>query len=59
MYYPPTEYAQPQADPYFIHPNSMAVQLGLTPEEVREVNEEQERCLERNTSRSWKGTEPG
>jgi len=43
VYYPPTEYAQPQADPYFVHPNSAAVQLGLTPEEIREVVEEQER----------------
>jgi hypothetical protein len=42
-YYPPTEYAQPQADPYFVHPNSAAAQLGLTPEEVKEVVEEQER----------------
>jgi hypothetical protein len=42
-YYPPTEYAQPHADPYFIHPNSAATQLGLTQEEVKEVLEEQER----------------
>jgi hypothetical protein len=42
MYYP-TEYAQPQTDPYFVHPNSAAVQLGLTPEELKEVVEEQER----------------
>ena len=42
-YYPPTEYAQPQADPYFIHPNSAAAQLGLTQEEIKEVLEEQER----------------
>ena len=42
-YYPPTEYAQPHADPYFVHPNSAAAQLGLTPEEIRGVVEEQER----------------
>ena len=42
-YYPPTEYAQPHADPYFVHPNSAAAQLGLTPEEIREVVEEKER----------------
>src|SRR6267154_679087 len=40
--YYPTEYAQPQTDPYFVHPNSVAAQLGLTPEEVKEVVEEQE-----------------
>ena len=42
-YYPPTEYAQPHADPYSAHPNSAAALLGLTPEEIREVVEEQER----------------
>jgi len=42
-YYPPTEYAQPHTDPYFVHPNLAAAQLGLTPEEVREVAEEQDR----------------
>src|SRR5882762_2843958 len=42
-YYPPTEFAQPHADPYFAHPNSTAAQLGLTPEEIKEVVEEQER----------------
>src|SRR5882757_3824282 len=41
--YYPTEYTQPQTNPYFVHPNSAAAQLGLTPEEVKEVVEEQER----------------
>jgi hypothetical protein len=44
-YYPPTKYAQPHTNPYFIHPNSVAVQLGLTSEEIREVVEEQEKWL--------------
>jgi hypothetical protein len=41
--YSQTEYAQPHTDPYFVHPNSMAAQLGLTPEEIREAVDEQER----------------
>src|SRR5882762_2215859 len=41
--YPPAEYAQPHTNPYFAHPNSAAAQLGLTPEEIKEVVEEQER----------------
>src|ERR1700683_987132 len=45
-HYSQTRYAQPHADPYFIHPNSAAAQLGLTPEEIREVVEEQERWFQ-------------
>ena len=40
--HPPTRHTQPPFE-LDIHPNSMAAQLGLTLEEVREVNEEQER----------------
>jgi hypothetical protein len=40
--YPPYEYAQPPPE-LDVHPNSAAAQLGLTPEELREVAEEQER----------------
>ena len=41
--YSQIEYAQPHLDPDFVDPNSPAAQLGLTPEEIREVTEEQER----------------
>jgi hypothetical protein len=41
--YSQTEYAQPHTNPYFVHPNLMAAQLGLTPEEIREAVDEQER----------------
>ncbi|KIM88215.1 hypothetical protein PILCRDRAFT_3254 [Piloderma croceum F 1598] len=40
--YPPYEYAQPPPE-LDIHPNSAAAQLGLTPEQIRGVSEEQER----------------
>ena len=40
--YPPYEYAQPLPE-LDIHPNLAAAQLGLTPEQIREVVEEQER----------------
>jgi hypothetical protein len=40
--YPPYKYAQPPPE-LDVHPNSAAAQLGLTPEELREVAEEQER----------------
>jgi hypothetical protein len=40
--YPPYEYAQPPPK-LDVHPNSAVAQLGLTPEEIREVSEEQER----------------
>jgi hypothetical protein len=43
--YTPIGFAQPHADPYFVSPNSPAAQLGLTPEEVREVLEDQERWM--------------
>ena len=61
--HPPMEYAQPHADPYFVHPNSAAAQLGLTPEEIREVVEEQERWFreeyqqELEEDRAWVSTE--
>ena len=42
-HYPPAEYAQPHTDHYFAHPDSAAAQLGLTPEEIKEVVDEQER----------------
>ena len=40
--YPPYEYAQPPPE-LDIHPNLAAAQLGLTPEQIRGVSEEQER----------------
>ena len=52
IYYPPTDYAQPQANPYFIHPNLVAAQLGLTQEEAREAVEEQERWF-REEYQQW------
>jgi len=61
--HPPTECAQPHADPYFVHPNSAAAQLGLTPEEIREVVDEQERWFreeyqqELEEDRAWVSTE--
>ena len=44
-HYPPAEYVQPQTDHYFAHPDSAAAQLGLTPEEIKEVVDEQERWM--------------
>ena len=41
--YSQIEYAQPHLNPNFIDPNSPVAQLELTPEEIREVAEEQER----------------
>jgi hypothetical protein len=46
------KFAQPHADPYFVHPNSVAAQLGLTPEEAREMVEEQERWF-REECQQW------
>src|ERR1700730_8073771 len=57
------EFAQPQADPYFVHPNSAAAQLGLTPEEAREMVEEQDRWFREECQqwleedRTWVSTE--
>ena len=43
--YSPFEYAQPHTDPIFVHPTSVATQLRLTQEEIREVLEDQERWM--------------
>jgi len=45
-YYPPTEYAQPHPELDFtIHPNSAVAQLGLTPEALAPILQEQQEFL--------------